>query len=76
MFGFVIGVGDGSGGDGVIVSYGEEITVESDRRGGVIVVILLLVNGFTAAIFEFNNTSVLSVKGLTTTEEFFLVQWV
>ena len=74
MFGFVIGVGDGSGGDGVIVSYGEEITVESDRRGGVMVVMSLLVNGFTAAIFEFNKTSVLSVKGLTTTEEFFLVQ--
>ena len=74
MFGFVIGVGDGSGGDGVIVSYGEEITVESDRRGGVMVVMSLLANGFTAAIFEFNKTSVLSVKGLTTTEEFFLVQ--
>ena len=38
------------------------------------VVMSLLVNGFTAAIFEFNKTSVLSVKGLTTTEEFFLVQ--
>ena len=37
-------------------------------------VISLLVNGFTEAIFEFNKTSVLSVKGLTTTEEFFLVQ--
>ena len=73
-FGFIIGVGGGPGGDGVIFSCGEEISVESDRRGGVMVVMLLLVNRFTAAIFEFNNTSVLSVKGLTTTEEFFLVQ--
>ena len=74
MFGFVVGVGGGSGGDGVISSGGEEISVVSDGRGGVMVVMLLLMNGFTAAIVEFSNTSVLSAKGLTTTEEFFLVQ--
>ena len=74
MLGFVVGVGGGSGGVGIISSGGEEISVVSDGRGGVMVVMLLLMNGFTAAIVEFSNTSVLSVKGLTTTEEFFLVQ--
>ena len=68
MFGSVIGVEGGFCGEGV------EISGESDVRGGVMVVMLLLVKGFTEAIFEFNKTSVLSVKGLTTTEEFFLVQ--
>ena len=74
MLGFVVGVGGGSGGVGIISSGGEEIYVVSDGRGWVMVVMLLLMNGFTAAIVEFSNTSVLSVKGLTTTEEFFLVQ--
>ena len=74
MLGFVVGVGGGSGGVGIISNSGEEISVVSDGRGGVMVVMLLLMNGFTAAIFECSNTSVLLVKGLTTTEEFFLVQ--
>ena len=40
------------------------------------VLMLLLMNELATAIFALSNTSLLSVKGLTTTVEFFLVQWV
>ena len=76
MLGFVVGVGGGFVGVGEISNGGNEISVESEGRGGVMVLMLLLMNGLTAAIFALSNTSVLSVKGLTTTVQFFLVQWV
>ena len=76
MLGFVVSVGGGVGGIGEISNSGDEISVESDGRGRVMVLMLLLINGLTAAIFALSNTSVLSVKGLTTTVELFLVQWV
>ena len=69
MLGFVDGVGESS-------NDGDEMSVESEVRGIVMMLMLLLVKGLTAAIFALSNTSVLSVKGLTTTVEFFLVQWV
>ena len=71
MLGFVGGVGGGFGGVGESSNGGDEISVESEVRGVVMVLMLLLVKGLTAAIFALSNTSVLSVKGLTTTVEFF-----
>ena len=79
------GVGEGSGGvgegsDGVgegCDSVGEgydgvgEGSGESEVKGIVIVLISLLVKGLIVAIVAFSNTYVLSVKGLTTTVEFF-----
>lgn len=78
MLGFVGGVGGGFDGVGESSNGGDEMSVESEVRGVVTVLMLLLlfVKGLTAAIFALRNTSVLSVKGLTTTVEFFLVQWV
>ena len=67
MLDFVDGVGESS-------NDGDEISVESEVRGVVMMLMLLLVKGLTVAIFALSNTSVLSVKGLTTTVEFFLVQ--
>ena len=71
MLGFVGGVGGGFGGGSESSNGGDEISVESEGRGGVMVLMLLLVKGLTAAIFALSNTSVLFVKGLTTTIEFF-----
>ena len=76
MLGFVGDVGGGFGGVGESSDGGGEMSIESEVRGVVMVLILLLVKELTAAIFALSNTSVLSVKGLTTTVEFFLVQWV
>ena len=74
MLGFVGGVGEVSGGVGERSNGGDERSVESEVRGVVMMLMLLLVKGLTVAIFALSNTSVLSVKGLTTTVEFFLVQ--
>ena len=71
MLGFVVGVGGGSGGIGESSNGGDEMSVESEVRGVVMVLMLLLVKGLTTAIFVLSNTSMLSVKGLTTTVEFF-----
>ena len=66
MLGFVDGVGERSNGVG-------EMYVESEVRRVVMVLMLLLVKGLTVAIFGLSNTSMLSVKRLTTTVDFFLV---
>ena len=49
---------------------------KSEVGGIVIVLISLLVKGLMVVIGAFRKTSVLSVKGLTTTVEFFHVQCV
>ena len=64
MLGFVGGVGESS-------NCGDEMYVESEGRGGLMMLMLLLVKGLTAAIFAISNTSVLSMKGLTIAVEFF-----
>ena len=71
MLGFVGGVGGGFGGVGESSNGGDELSVEFEVREVVLMLMLLLVKGLTVAIFALSNTSVLSVKGLTTTVEFF-----
>ena len=69
MLGSLDGADEGSGGVG-------EGSGESEVGGIVIVLISLLVKGLIVAIVAFSKISVLSVKGLTTTVAFFLVQCV
>ena len=61
MLGFVGGVGGGFDGVGESSNGGDEMSVESEVRGVVMVLMLLLVKGLTAAIFALSNNSVLSI---------------